>query len=170
MILRTLRRGARLGLGAAKLAFREARERLESSPAPPEPGLGGDPEAAPYSDAEDFRDFPPVPEVSCAELDGILAADRATLLDCREAHEREAGYIEPSIHIALEDLAHEADSLNPKRPLILYCLNGLTSPEAAAWLRHKRGFEDVKVLSGGIVAWYSDFGQARIVVVRPTDH
>ena len=35
---------------------------------------------------------------------------------------------------------------------------------------HKEGFDDVRSMDGGIVSWYSDFDQARIVVTRSEDH
>jgi rhodanese-related sulfurtransferase len=73
------------------------------------------------------------------------------LIDVREPYEREAGRIAGSRHIELTRLAAEAASLDPQRPIVLYCRVGSRSMMAAQALR-SAGFEAYS-MDGGLVRW-----------------
>jgi rhodanese-related sulfurtransferase len=81
-----------------------------------------------------------------------LAEDPATqLIDVREPYEREAGYIEGSLHIELTRLSAAAGELDPTRPVIFYCRLGSRSEMAAQALR--AGGLSAHSMAGGLVRW-----------------
>jgi rhodanese-related sulfurtransferase len=90
-------------------------------------------------------------ELSPARAAELLAEDRAELIDVREEHEREAGYIPGSRHVVLSALADSARELPTDRPLVFQCRVGSRSAMAAFAFR-RAGF-DAHNLDGGIVAW-----------------
>lgn len=73
------------------------------------------------------------------------------LVDVREPYEWEAGHIEGARHIELERLASQADTLDPERPLYLYCRLGARSGMAANAFR-RAGF-DAYSMVGGLERW-----------------
>ncbi|HEX6621052.1 MAG TPA: rhodanese-like domain-containing protein, partial [Solirubrobacteraceae bacterium] len=79
-------------------------------------------------------------EVSAEHTAGALADDSAQVIDVREAHERAAGHIAGSRHIALGDLATQAESLDRERPVIFHCHVGSRSLLAAQAFR-QAGFD-----------------------------
>ncbi|MCS6807476.1 MAG: molybdopterin-synthase adenylyltransferase MoeB [Bacteroidota bacterium] len=93
-----------------------------------------------YSDAE----------ISVAELYTTIRT--VTLIDVREAHERERFFIEGSIHIPLGEFSAriaEIRTLSP--PLVLYCQSGERSSIALS-LMHDANIP-AKHLRGGLTAW-----------------
>ena len=92
------------------------------------------------------------------------------LLDVREPHEVDAGYIDGSLPIPMDELPDRMDELPLGKRTVVYCLHGMRSLEIAAWLKVEHGFEDVGTLDGGIVNWYAVHDQTRIVVNRSEDH
>ena len=90
-------------------------------------------------------------ELSPARAAELIAEDRAELIDVREEHEREAGYIPGSRHVVLSALADSARELPTDRPLVFQCRVGARSAQAAFAFR-RAGF-DAHNLQGGIVAW-----------------
>src|SRR3569833_2950395 len=90
-------------------------------------------------------------EVSTEETARALADGSAQIVDVREPYEREAGYLEGSEHIELQDLAGAAQSLDPERPVIFYCRVGARSLMAAQAFRGA-GY-DAYSMAGGQVDW-----------------
>jgi rhodanese-related sulfurtransferase len=90
-------------------------------------------------------------EVSVAHTAGALEDGSAQVVDVREDYEREAGHIAGSRHIALGELAAQADSLDRERPVIFHCHVGSRSLMAAQAFR-QAGF-DAWSMAGGIEAW-----------------
>jgi hydroxyacylglutathione hydrolase/adenylyltransferase/sulfurtransferase len=90
-------------------------------------------------------------EVSTAETARALDEDAAQVIDVREPYEREAGHIAGTRHIALTDLAANAASIDPERPVIFQCRVGSRSLMAAQALR-KAGF-DAYSMAGGVLRW-----------------
>lgn len=80
-----------------------------------------------------------------------LMAAGATVIDVRERHEREAGYIEGTRHIELTGLAAAAGEVDRERPVVFYCRIGGRSAMAASAFRAS-GY-DAHTLTGGILAW-----------------
>lgn len=156
-----IKRTVKTGLGVVKFAANEVRERL---------GDRAKPEPAP--DAQDARPRGPLlPALDVHETRSRLeGAQPPVLLDCREFHEWEAGYIDGAVHIPMNELPERATELDPSRPTIVYCLHGIRSAKVATWLAEERGFKDVASMDGGIVCWYQEFNQDRIRVVRSEEH
>jgi rhodanese-related sulfurtransferase len=73
------------------------------------------------------------------------------VIDVREPHEREAGYIEGSRHIELTRLSGAADAVDRERPVYFYCRVGARSAMAAEAFR-TAGYEAYS-LDGGLVRW-----------------
>ena len=82
-----------------------------------------------------------------------LAGERPPLvLDVRNAGERAAGAIEPSLHIPLAELAKRLAEVPQARPVVVVCAHGSRSSIAASVLR-RAGYRDVCDLIGGMEAW-----------------
>ncbi len=73
------------------------------------------------------------------------------VIDVREPHEREAGFIAGTRHIELSELSARAGTLDAARPVIFYCRVGARSAMATQAFRAS-GFEAYH-LAGGILAW-----------------
>lgn len=73
------------------------------------------------------------------------------VIDVREPHEREAGYIPGTRHIELVQLSGAADTVERERPVVFYCRVGARSEMAAQAFR-AAGFEAYS-LSGGLLRW-----------------
>ena len=90
-------------------------------------------------------------EVSPEQAAQALADGSATVVDVREPYEREAGYIDGTIHIPLERLAARAEELDRTRPVIFQCRAGVRSLMAAQAFA-AAGFT-ASSLTGGIQRW-----------------
>jgi rhodanese-related sulfurtransferase len=90
-------------------------------------------------------------EVSTEDTAKVLADDTAQVIDVREDYEREAGHVAGSRHIALAQVAAEAESIDPERPVIFYCRVGSRSLMAAQAFR-RAGF-DAYSMAGGVQRW-----------------
>src|SRR5918992_3042857 len=78
--------------------------------------------------------------------------DEVQILDVREDWEWDAGHIEGSVHIPLNELlAGRMESLDQGRPVVAVCKTGNRSEVAALMLR-ARGFE-AHNMAGGTEAW-----------------
>ena len=76
---------------------------------------------------------------------GWMAEDPAPqVIDVREPHEREAGYIDGTRHIELTALTAQADTLERDRPVVFYCRVGRTLGDGRAGVpcRRLRGILD----------------------------
>jgi rhodanese-related sulfurtransferase len=90
-------------------------------------------------------------ELSPEQAAELIADGNAEMIDVREDHEREAGHIPGSRHVALAALSERAAELPAERPLVFQCRVGARSAMAAFAFR-RAGF-DAHHLDGGIVAW-----------------
>ena len=73
------------------------------------------------------------------------------LVDVREDYERQAGHIEGSRHIELNQLTAQAATIAADRPVVFYCRVGARSLMAAQAFRAS-GFQ-AHSMSGGLVRW-----------------
>jgi rhodanese-related sulfurtransferase len=90
-----------------------------------------------------------------ARLVEWLAADSGLqLIDVREEYERQAGYIESSRHIELDQLTAQAATIAADRPVVFYCRVGSRSDMAAQAFRAS-GFQ-AHSLSGGLARWVQE--------------
>jgi rhodanese-related sulfurtransferase len=90
-------------------------------------------------------------EVSTEDTAKALADDSAEVIDVREDYEREAGHVAGTRHIALAQVAAEAESIDRERPVIFYCRVGSRSLMAAQAFR-RAGF-DAYSMAGGVLQW-----------------
>jgi rhodanese-related sulfurtransferase len=93
-------------------------------------------------------------EVTPEQTAAALGDGSATVVDVREAYEREAGYIDGTRHIELERLAAQAETIDPERPVVFYCRVGSRSLMAAQAFR-RAGF-DASSMAGGITRWHEE--------------
>ncbi|MFJ2775199.1 rhodanese-like domain-containing protein [Kitasatospora sp. NPDC087315] len=109
-----------------------------------------DPETALAALADDVA---PAGRLTADQLRTALAGERPpVVLDVRTCGERAAGFIDGSLHIALNELPARLDELPTDRPVVLHCAGGHRSSIAASLLRH-HGFTDVSDILGGYGAW-----------------
>jgi adenylyltransferase/sulfurtransferase len=93
-----------------------------------------------------------IPQISVTDYKQQLDAGKEPfLLDVREPHEHKianlGGYLIP-----LGDLEKRLGEVDSSREIIVQCRSGARSQKAAEILR-KAGFQNVKNLAGGILAW-----------------
>jgi rhodanese-related sulfurtransferase len=102
---------------------------------------------------------PAEPEVDPAELqvdpgrvaEWIARDPQLQLVDVREPHERAAGHIAGSAHIALAELPVRSGELDGERPIVFYCRVGARSDMAAQAFRAS-GMQ-AHSMSGGLQRW-----------------
>lgn len=86
------------------------------------------------------------------ELNAMIRSGKEFfLLDVRTRQENQAGAIENSHLIPLQELAHRTHELPLNRDIVVYCRVGNRSAYACAFLA-EQGFQ-VKNLEGGIMSW-----------------
>jgi rhodanese-related sulfurtransferase len=90
-------------------------------------------------------------ELDPHEVDRRMREDGWSVVDVREPHEREAGYVAETRHIELERLAAQAETIDRERPVIFLCRLGSRSGMATQAFRAS-GY-DAYNLRGGITAW-----------------
>ena len=90
-------------------------------------------------------------EVSTEETARALADDSARVVDVREDYERDAGFVDGTEHVALNQLSAAAAQFDPDRPVIFQCRVGGRSLMAAQALR-SAGFEAYS-MAGGVERW-----------------
>jgi rhodanese-related sulfurtransferase len=78
----------------------------------------------------------------------------AQLIDVREDYEWDAGRIEGARHIALGEVAAQAESIDRDRPVVFYCRVGSRSTMAAQAFR--RAGYDAYSMDGGLEAWAAE--------------
>lgn len=90
--------------------------------------------------------------ISPNELQELLEQDAVTLLDVRNAGERDMGFIAGSMHIPLPRLLADWTTVPLEKPVVVHCQSGWRSSVAASLLR-SRGHRSITDLDGGFVAW-----------------
>ncbi len=74
------------------------------------------------------------------------------LLDVRSPGEYEEAYIPGSVLMPLGTLREKADELSREKTICAFCKTSLRAYEAARYLQSV-GFQDVRVMQGGVMAW-----------------
>jgi len=90
--------------------------------------------------------------IEAADLSRMMAEQKITLVDVRNAHEVAAGVIPGAIHVPLAMIPVTFDTFSKAQPLVLYCHTGIRSSQAAAYISSKE-YKNVMNLYGGVVAW-----------------
>ncbi|OKH97789.1 sulfurtransferase [Streptomyces sp. CB02923] len=88
---------------------------------------------------------------------GDATAEDTQLVDVRNPAEYESGALPGARNLPLASLATSCTTLDPERPVVLYCRGGSRSVIAAALLE-ARGFRDVRDIAGGYEAAVSTCG------------
>jgi molybdopterin/thiamine biosynthesis adenylyltransferase/rhodanese-related sulfurtransferase len=114
-----------------------------------------------------------VPEWSPAQVNRVLAVQHErgqynqdfVLIDVREKHEWNEGYIPRALHVPRGHLESEIEEVVPDKSkrVILYCAGGVRSLMAGTTLQ-QMGYQDVVSMSGGFGRWKGagyDFVQPR---------
>ncbi len=98
----------------------------------------------------------PVREVMPAEAAELIAAG-AVLLDTREQHEWNAGYLNGATLLPPMQVTQRVEEIAPdkSRPVVIYCAAGARSMRAAVQLA-QMGYTDVASMAGGIGLWKSE--------------
>lgn len=82
------------------------------------------------------------------------AVSGATVIDVREPYEYEAGHVEGALLMPLANTVRLASDLPKDEPVYVVCRSGNRSLVAAQELV-EAGFEDVRNVDGGMIAWQS---------------
>jgi len=95
-----------------------------------------------------------VASISSADAQAVRRAivDGAAVLDVREPSEHATGHIESSINVPVGSLSANLARVPRDRPIVTYCELGERSTSAASILE-AAGYEDVRNLDGGMIAW-----------------
>ncbi|WP_240914811.1 molybdopterin-synthase adenylyltransferase MoeB [Roseimicrobium sp. ORNL1] len=94
-----------------------------------------------------------IPAMTVQELQELRESGAPfTLLDVREAFERDIAIIEGAEHIPLGQLGERLEEIPRDKKLVVHCKSGGRSAKAVGLLR-EAGFDDVWNVTGGINAW-----------------
>ena len=93
-----------------------------------------------------------VSPVALDELEELVTAGSAAVIDVREKDERDAGYIPGSRHIPYRRIRECADELRGEAPIVVVCEGGARASIAASLLAAE-GISARPVLEGGVGAW-----------------
>jgi adenylyltransferase/sulfurtransferase len=144
---------------ALNMRFRELKLRRN----PECPVCGDHPTVRKLIDYEQFCGIPQqqeatmaesgVPEITVTDLKAKLdAGDNVFVLDVREPHEYDIARLEGTTLIPLGQLPSRVNELNTADDIVVHCKSGMRSAKAVGFLQ-KAGFQKVKNLKGGILAW-----------------
>lgn len=99
-----------------------------------------------------------IPEIEPTALKARLdAGERPTLVDVREAYEREIADLPDvgQLRIPLGEVAERVADVPRDEEVVVYCRSGGRSGSVVQFLR-AQGFEKVVNLRGGVLAWQED--------------
>ena len=100
-----------------------------------------------------LRFFKSVDSITPQEAKALMASEQAwALVDVRQPEEFAERAVPGACLIPLSELGRRCEELNREDTVLLYCRSGGRSKLAARILAVK-GFEKVKNVSGGILAW-----------------
>jgi hydroxyacylglutathione hydrolase len=98
------------------------------------------------------------------ELNKLLPTRDIQLLDVRTPHEWDEGHLPGAHYLFLGELREKLKSLNPDKPVAVYCATGYRSSLAASLLQAS-GFKQVRNVPGSYAAWTA----AKFPVVKPAN-
>ncbi|WP_237154834.1 rhodanese-like domain-containing protein [Oryzibacter oryziterrae] len=96
----------------------------------------------------------PIKTLSPDQVSQKLAAGEIQLVDVREQHEWDQGYIKGAIHVPLSQLPARFAELPTEKPIVFYCLGGGRSGQAVSYCQSK-GLPADTHMAGGISAWHA---------------
>jgi len=86
------------------------------------------------------------------ELHTLPTDDQPLIIDVREPREYRQGHIAEAISIPLTQFKEGDPGLPTDREIVVVCRTSRRSQLAASAL-HKLGYEDLKILDGGMTSW-----------------
>jgi rhodanese-related sulfurtransferase len=89
--------------------------------------------------------------ITVSEIDALIKNVNPQIVDIRTPAEFRNGYIAGAANLPLADLASSMDSLDKKRPLLIYC-NTVNRVKRSLDIFGSAGFEKVYIINGGYVA------------------
>ena len=96
-----------------------------------------------------------IKQTSVQEINGLINVGGAPqLIDVRDSGEFEAAKIQRAKLIPLSNFERQTNEIDRSQPVYLMCRSGNRAKQAAEKLV-KRGFSDVHVIEGGMLAWES---------------
>jgi rhodanese-related sulfurtransferase len=95
-----------------------------------------------------------IPQVNTFEATQLINQRDAMVLDVRDEGEFRSGHIPRSRHVPLTAIGSRIKELEKfrEKPVVLVCRSGNRAGTAAGLLK-KNGFQDVRVLRGGVLSW-----------------
>ena len=94
--------------------------------------------------------------ISVHELADMRSSGKAlTVLDVREARERDVCRLKGALHIPMAQISARTDDLPADQLLVVLCHHGVRSQMVVDFLR-SAGFDNAVNLDGGIDAWACD--------------
>lgn len=90
--------------------------------------------------------------ISVNELNEIINQPDCLVVDIRELYEREICAI-PSFHIPMNEITNSDVQLSHEKKLVLLCKSGRRAEVVANYLEREKGYSDISVVEGGILAW-----------------
>lgn len=98
------------------------------------------------------RPLEPWRQLGVEQLERMVAAEDALVVDVREPEEYEHGHVHDALALPLRSLFVDRPELPRHRPLILVCRSGRRSQRALRLLL-ELGYERVFMLKGGVLNW-----------------
>ncbi len=106
---------------------------------------------------------PATPSIGARDLAKLVAGTESpTLVDVREEWEFEAGSLPNARNVALGEILAAAPGLPRDREIVVFCSVGPRGERAAELLRGA-GFDRVRNLRGGLLAWRDDVDPDAVV-------
>jgi molybdopterin/thiamine biosynthesis adenylyltransferase/rhodanese-related sulfurtransferase/molybdopterin converting factor small subunit len=142
---------------ALNMRFRELKLRRDRNC----PVCGDHPTVTKLIDYQEFCGMRPTPAQD-ASTEGVIdpvevkqkldRGDNFTLIDVRESHEYQIARIPGSTLIPLGTLPNRLQELDPEADIVAHCKSGARSQKAVDLLK-QNGFQKVRNMTGGILAW-----------------
>jgi rhodanese-related sulfurtransferase len=100
--------------------------------------------------------FGRVPEISAAELNGLMKNGGAQLIDVRTPVEFAAGHVVGAHNVPINTFKQKLPmlALDPQRPIVAICATAHRSLPAVRLLR-AAGYENAVQLKNGMLSWYA---------------
>lgn len=87
----------------------------------------------------------------------LMNQGNCSVVDVRPTAEYKQGHIIGATNLVLSEVAEKAERISKDKaaPVLVYCKNGTQAPNAAKQLQ-QAGFEQVYLLSGGLMSWQAE--------------
>lgn len=94
-------------------------------------------------------------ELSPADAQNLLHSEEVFLLDVRTHFEFTAAHLPNAVNIPIQFLEMSLDEIPNEIPILVYCMHGVRSAKASAFLL-ENGFKKVSHIQGGLHAMQMD--------------